>query len=846
MSRSELDEERSYVGRAWEVAGAVLSGLSEPVQAADQKSASDIREQRLKRADDIRAALDSSEPFVSGRVDVLESDVVEAIYIGRCHVSDPATRDVLVSSWRAEIAGLFFGSAPGHPADPTVARKRTFTGSRSILEGLDDFVYRADLLSRPPAPAPPSPPGPKPETIRSGASPTRRGRRPRKRRLGRGGTRDEPAPELRAAAADSSAGTGREQPQSPAPEPVVAGSSRTREEQPGDPLLVELARSSGPEMRDIIRTIQADQYRLMTAPISKNLIVQGGPGTGKTAVGLHRVALQMFRHREALQPGQVLVVGPSETFLRYVASVLPSLGEGGVNHVVLDHMGPRLSGARRHDSPRVARLKGDVRMARVIESFLDGRISEPTEDLEFEDGLVLPLEEARQSLAEARERPHYRDGRETLRKRWTDALVRRTMLTHRAVLDLLGPEFERALDRTWPTLSAQEGISSLLSGSRILTAAAAGVLASDEVALLLRPRVDRLEDVPWTLDDGPLVDELESRLSGPPGASYAHVLVDEGQSVTPMQWRLLKRRAPRGTFTILGDLAQAEAPANSWTEAFAGTGLDSPVVETMTTGYRVEDAILRWANRLLWAMNVDLPHPRSVRQGGDGPDIRSVNDRSALSREAVAVLAGLDPERRRVGIIAEDDALRAVAALLDAEGVANTLVGREEDSGIVLSTPLEARGLEFDELLVVEPADIVAARGLSSLYVCLTRTRGSLTVIHCAPLPPILRPERLDNPADAQHPPMPEHTTDLSAEDDSAVDEVNEWPQHTPAKLASLTQNYPDVMRRYPRAWASWNAAEDEALARGFEASSSLNDLAERHGRKPAAIRTRLQRLGLL
>lgn len=733
---AELAREQDVARRAYDSARAkIASYRGAAVQGANQRSAQQIRGERLAFASEIEEALSTDQVFVLGRVD-LTGDVADHIeqdrlYIARCGAAG-------VVNWKADAAHLFFES--NMEAPDGVTRKRTFQGRGPDLSGFHDQVYREELADASsgsaaadddrdtaapqPAPARPSHRSsrktPAPTSGPGPVSPSRPGRR------------------RRAAAGQDS-------------QRAASGPAGSEPDSWGDPLLEELERGSSSVMRDIVRTIQAEQYRLMTLPLEQNLVIQGGPGTGKTAVGLHRVALQLYRQRDRLAPESVLVVGPSETFLRYVASVLPSLGERGVTHLSLTSIGPRPRRILTEDRHAVRQVKGSARMAEVLRAFLESRISLPQEDLQVGQDLRLNVEAATRVVREARSRAStYADGRTAVRDGWIAELSRTHRLSVRDVTNRLDSNFERDLNRTWPSVTAVEAVSGLLSGARLLTTAAQDVLRPEEIALILRQRTPRLEDVPWTADDVPLLDEAEAQINGGPAPSFAHVVVDEAQNVTPMQWRMLTRRARNGTFTILGDLAQSTgAPEQlTWDERLAETGVGDLQVETLSAGYRTPDPVLHWANRLLWSMNVDLPHVRSVRRDEDPPFICRIDDPAELAERTVEA-ASVQPTSRRVGIIAVPVMLDAIEAVLHAQELPAAHVGRDGPSGIVLATPDAAHGLEFDELVVVEPALIVEAstRGLQELYVALTRTRGSLTVVHHLPLPPVLRPERLEDEA---------------------------------------------------------------------------------------------------
>ena len=324
-------------------------------------------------------------------------------------------------------------------------------------------------------------------------------------------------------------------------------------------------------MRDIVATIAAEQDVVIRAPIDTCLVVQGGPGTGKTAVGLHRAAFLLFEHREQLDKEGVLVVGPNPLFLRYIAQVLPSLGEAATRQTTVE----RLVGGRvaREDEPEAARLKGDPRMARVLAAAARHHLKVPDEDLAVSTAwgrLRIPAA----ALAEAVEEITARDvpfavGRNAFRtrvrrlawlghpdSRWQDAAPTAAFDAEMRT----NTELNSAVGKIWPSLSAPVLVKRVLTNKRALAAAASGILDADEQELLLRRAgARRIDDEPWTLAELVLVDEAEALLNGV-GRTYGHAVVDEAQDLSAMELRAVARRCPSRSMTVLGDLAQATEP----------------------------------------------------------------------------------------------------------------------------------------------------------------------------------------------------------------------------------------------------------------------------------------------
>jgi DNA helicase IV len=493
----------------------------------------------------------------------------------------------------------------------------------------------------------------------------------------------------------------------------------------GDFLLEELGRNRETRMRDIVATIQADQYTLITHDPDTPLVIQGGPGTGKTAVGLHRASWLLYTAREQLAHRGVLVVGPNRTFMEYVSHVLPALGDDAVEQravgELVDGVEPTL-----RDPPAVAELKADVRVVEVIRRAAELRLeSEPEE-------LVLRLEGSFVSVRERDVRALLAAGRErgttsADRERFRMSLLRRfyeeyAQLGGAAIRNFDEVEqalrtkgyLDRVLKAAWPIVSPEKLVRSLLSSRAALGEAADGILEPAEQKLLVR------RASAWSDGDIPLLDEAHALLGTPPRA-YGHVIVDEAQDLTPMQLRMIARRAREGSLTLLGDVAQATGAVRylSWHAVLPHLPRgDEAEVAELRHAYRVPREIMELALPLLDTIAPDVAAPISYRTGAAPPTVRRVEPEHLLAeayREALRV-AGTD------GLLAlivpeqlVDDAL-AAASLYDE---------------VPLLTPRQAKGLEFDHVVVVEPALI----DLRELYVALSRPTKTLVVLHARPLP---------------------------------------------------------------------------------------------------------------
>ncbi|HEX7627150.1 MAG TPA: 3'-5' exonuclease [Gaiellaceae bacterium] len=498
----------------------------------------------------------------------------------------------------------------------------------------------------------------------------------------------------------------------------------------GDFLLEELERNRDLHMRDIVATIQSDQYRLITHDPASILVIQGGPGTGKTAVGLHRASWLLYTQRETLQHRGVLVVGPNRTFMEYVSHVLPALGEDAVEQRAVGGLVDGIEPERR-DPPAVAVLKADTRLAEVIRRAADLRLhSEPEElVLRLEGSFISVRErEVRQLLAAARE-----DGTTlAARERFRMSLLRRFYEEYGRVLGASGfrnfDEVEQALrtngylDRVlkaaWPVVAPDKVVRSLLSSRAALAEAADGILTEAEQKLLVR------RGPGWSDGDVPLLDEARALLGTPPRA-YGHVIVDEAQDLTPMQLRMIARRSRDGALTILGDVAQATGAVRypRWEDVLPHLPRgDEADVEELRHAYRVPREIMEIALPLLDTIAPDVAPPISYRTGADPPHVRHVEEQHLLAEayNEAARLTGTD------GLI---------ALIVPEELVDDALAAAPLYESVPLLTPRQAKGLEFDHVVVVEPALIE----LRELYVALTRPTKTLVVVHARALPAELR-----------------------------------------------------------------------------------------------------------
>ncbi|WP_309049909.1 AAA family ATPase [Streptomyces sp.] len=489
----------------------------------------------------------------------------------------------------------------------------------------------------------------------------------------------------------------------------------------------EIERPRTGPMRDIAATIQPDQDDLVRSDPAVSLCVQGAPGTGKTAVGLHRAAYLLYTHPRRIGRSGLLVLGPHPAFLSYIAEVLPALGETGVRQATLGEeiaRGP--VGAE--DGEAAARVKHDVRMAEVLRRALHGRVrTEVAEDLTVPDGSYrwrVPAAELTALLTAVRdEAPPYTTGRERVLARVVRALREQAERRSGTKGAAWTRRVERArpltafLDAHWPKVTPEE----VLAG--VLTAPDDPALTEEERAAIRWARPPRsYRSARWTAADHVLLDELAGLMERPEG--YGHIVLDEAQDLSPMQCRAVARRTAFGSLTVLGDLAQGTTPwaARDWCEQLTHLGAPGAPVVPLTTGYRVPAAIVELTNRLLPHLGVDVPAGRSART--DGEVTAWPAEGGLLDATAGAVAAAREAEGS-VGVIAPGDLVGRLRERLAGE------------DRVAVLPPEVVKGLEYDHVVVVEPATIMASgpRGPHLLYVVLTRAVSRLTLVHAEALP---------------------------------------------------------------------------------------------------------------
>lgn len=694
----EMAEEQAYIVFAYECLEASKTGAMK-IRELTSSGPGGTFQARLERNvfdENLVHRLEQLElgdaALVFGRIDrtAEDGDEIEAFHIGRLAVAD-ANREPVVVDWRAPVAEPFYRATGREPMG--LLRRRHFVVESARLLALEDELFGEGHL---------------------------------------GIGHDE--------------GLGGEDPRQ-----GLRGYST---------LLTALGKSRTGQLGDIVATIQSEQDEIIRSPQGGVLVVQGGPGTGKTVVALHRAAYLLYTHRFPLEDQGVLVIGPNRIFLRYIERVLPSLGEAGVEQVILADLIPDATFGGRESSD-VARVKGQKKIARVIDKAITDRERPLREDvvLPFGTGYArLRVEESVNIVRAARRRFHrHNAGRRFVENEVWSAMAAtvRSGAEAEDVRDALreSPEMRAVFERMWPLLTPTQLLHDLFGSKALLKLAAQGILPESEYLLLHRERSESVNDVRWTSADVALLDEARHLLGPKPRRNgkiddadeirtYGHIVVDEVQDLTPMQLRMVTRRSLSGSMTVVGDIAQATGPlaANDWNDVLEHLpSKKEPRVVGLSVGYRIPAQIMELADKVMLAATPGLRAPRSVREGDEGPAIIPVAADASLIDAVVSCAAEVTARGGgRAAIICAEDSIEEISRALHRAGINHGLAraaGLDQDLSIVPATM--AKGLELDDVIVVEPAAVVAEdpQGLRLLYVTLTRSTRSLSIVHKQPLP---------------------------------------------------------------------------------------------------------------
>jgi DNA helicase IV len=523
-------------------------------------------------------------------------------------------------------------------------------------------------------------------------------------------------------------------------------------------LIEEIERPRSGPMRDIVATIQPEQDDIVRASIDHTVCVQGAPGTGKTAVGLHRVAYLLYAYAQRLSRGGVIVVGPNKAFLAYIERVLPALGELDVAQLSVTDLTDAVP-VRGTDSEPAARIKGDARMATVLKNALWAQLEPPAEALTLVRGSRrwrVPAHEIAGLVTELRDRGvRYGTGREMLAHRIAHVILTRMEAsgetcddrTHESVRR--SKTVQQAVAQVWPKTHPVRLVFRLLADPELRARAADGILTAAEQAAIGWASPSRGPgSVRWSSADAVLIDEAADLIERTP--SLAHIVIDEAQDLSPMQCRAIGRRCATGSATVLGDIAQGTTPwaTSSWQQLLGHLGKSEAELCVLDTGYRVPRQILDFASRLLVYIAPDLRPASSVRQDPSALVLQRVAP-AGLYRALAVVCADALEKPGSAAVIAADEQVPAIGEMLARAGVPSAVLDGAAVRDVITVVPVTlAKGLEFDQVIVVEPARIAAAeaRGLHRLYVALTRAVSRLTVLHAEPLPRELAARELAAP----------------------------------------------------------------------------------------------------
>ncbi|MGW7524825.1 HelD family protein [Streptomyces sp. NPDC054783] len=510
----------------------------------------------------------------------------------------------------------------------------------------------------------------------------------------------------------------------------------------------EIERPRVGPMRDIVATIQPEQDEIVRSGLSGTVCVQGGPGTGKTAVGLHRVAYLLYAHRERLARTGTLVIGPNRSFLHYIEQVLPALGELTVQQATVDDLVAHVE-VRGTDDAAAAVIKGDARMAEVLRRALYSHVTMPTEAVVVVRGSRrwrLPSYELEELARELLERDiRYGAAREALPQRIAHAVLVQMERSGEAPDDRVQDAVARngavkaAVKEIWPAVDPAKLVLRLLTDADFLAEHAAEVLDEDEQKTILWAKpVRSVKSARWSAADAVLIDEAADLIQRT--HSLGHVVLDEAQDLSPMQYRAVGRRCTTGSATVLGDLAQGTTPwaTRGWDEALAHLGKRDGVVEELTAGFRVPTDVITYASRLLPHIAPGLTPVASVRENPGFFEVRAIAETS----EVVAACEELLRNEGSTGLIAADARIPALAEALTAAGITCLAPGEEttQETRLTLVPASLAKGLEYDYVVLDEPQSVVDGEpdertGLRRLYVALTRAVSGLIVTHAAPVP---------------------------------------------------------------------------------------------------------------
>ncbi len=534
----------------------------------------------------------------------------------------------------------------------------------------------------------------------------------------------------------------------------VQNLTREPESDVSDAVLDELNRDSTGSLKEIIKTIHASQYDIISAPRRGLHVVQGAPGTGKTVVGVHRASWLLYPGNDAdLKAKKLLIVGPNITFIKYIEKVVPGLGDDNVSHRDLSMLGPKVLVTRTEDA-EVSRLKGDLRMKRLLTQALRDRLRIPQDNIIYAvpgqnrsielsaEGISLKLEEFRAASLT------YSAARANL-KRWllnsVNEILRKDFERQNPGVTRGAPfvkeaDVESLTEKIWPSITAAAFLRDFYgSQGRIISAALQLDFMVKDLSLLERRPSAQLSTETWSLADVALLDYLEAQIVGQ-GETFDYLVVDEAQDMTPMQIESIRRRSSTGDILLLGDMAQGTGSwiYESWEDIADLLGVTINRLDELEFGYRVPKQIFDYATRVLTYIDPSLKSPKLVRDVPESPKISVSSDYEELFSELITDLGAMDMRTGLVGIIAEDDQCETIADELTKAGIKfNNLSSESLGIGLNLVPVSRQKGLEFDTVILIEPQSIIDIPrvGLRQLYVALSRALRSLHVYAIEELP---------------------------------------------------------------------------------------------------------------
>lgn len=537
-----------------------------------------------------------------------------------------------------------------------------------------------------------------------------------------------------------------------------------------DAVLDELEKGSSGSLKEIIKTIHASQYEIISARRGGLHVIQGAPGTGKTVVGVHRASWLLFPgNDEDLKAEKTLIVGPNIAFIRYIENVVPSLGDEKIVHKDLTKLGPTVT-VSGHDERKIAKIKGDVRMKALLLQAIKDRLKFPEDEVIFNppgqtrpialsaDGIKSKMEQLLEDSVIGKGRTAYNGSRASFRT-WllngVNSILKEGFESEskssRSTPFLKENDIEALTERIWPSLSPASFLRDFYSSqSRVITAAKELDFQVKELMLLDRRPSPQISKESWTLSDVALLDFLENQIQGTdPSDQFDYIIVDEAQDMTPMQLESIRRRSGSGDILLMGDLAQATGPwvHTSWNTIADFVNKPIERLDELEFGYRVPKQVFEYASRVLSHINPHLKSPRLVRDVKETPIVKNFVDYNELFSNLVKDLKKLGNISTHTGLIVGDDQTETLIEELKDSGIAFTVLENNSPSeGLNIVPVSRQKGLEFDDVILVEPQDIIDIEeiGLRQLYVAVTRSLRGLSIYSTGELPIQLLEESFD------------------------------------------------------------------------------------------------------